>query len=190
MDPEMNETLTSIMSRRSIRQYKPEQIADAELQEILDAALAAPTAMNQQKWHFSVVQDGDLLSGMVKTIKDNMINSGIEFLAQRAGDPDFNPFYGAPTIVVVAGDEKGRFIQLDCAMAAENIALAAESINIGSCVMTSPIFLFASDNGDEWKNKLGIPENYNYVCSVTLGYKEGEKPPMLPRNKDVINIIK
>ncbi len=186
----MNETLASIMSRRSIRQYEPNQIADLELQEIMDAALAAPTAMNQQKWHFSVVQDAELLSEMVQAIKANMVNSGIDFLAQRASDADFNPFYGALTVVIITGDEKGRFIQLDCAMAAENIALAAEAMNIGSCIMTSPIFLFASDNQKEWNHKLGIPEGYIYVCSVTLGYKEGENPPMLPRNKDVINVIK
>jgi nitroreductase len=185
----MNEVVRVICSRRSVRQYKAKQITDAELTQILDAALSAPNAMNQQKWHFTVIQDKVMLTKMTALIKENMINSGISLLADRASAPDYNTFYNAPTVVLISADEKARFVQIDCGAAAENIALAAESLLLGSCIMTSPSYLFASAKGEEMKIKLGIPRGYSHVCTVALGYKEGTNPVAPPRNENVINYI-
>jgi len=186
----MNETLRAIRSRRSIRAYKAEQITDSELQQILECALYAPNAMNQQKWHFTVIQNKNVLDWMVNTIKENMAKSDSAFLKQRASTPDYHTFYNAPTVILISADENAHLVQIDCGLAAQNITLAAESLNIGSCVIASSAFLFASENGNEFKKKLGIPDGYNHVCTVALGYKVSENPVAPPRNKDVINYVR
>jgi nitroreductase len=186
----MNETLQVIMDRRSIRQYKTEQIADEELQQILEAALYAPNARNQQKWHFTVIQDKGLLAMMVSIIRDNVLSSGIDFFIERAGGPDYNTFYGAPTAIMITGNDEAPLVKIDCAAAAQNIALAAESLGIGSCIMASPGFLFASEKGNELRGELGIPRGYGHICTVALGYMDGEKPPAPPRDRDVINYVR
>ena len=186
----MNETLEVIRKRRSIRKYKPEQISDADLETIMEAAIYAPSAMNQQKWHFTVIQNKDMIDNIVSIIKENIMNSGIEFLIEKASTPGYNTFYNAPTVVLVTGDEKAKFVQFDCGAAAQNIALAARSLNIGSCVMTSSGFLFASEKGNELKKELGIPDGYNHMCAVALGYQDCETPDAPPRNQDVINYVK
>ena len=186
----MNEAIKVIMKRRSIRTYKAEQIADSELQQILEAALYAPSAMNQQKWHFTVIQNKNTLDQMVNTIKENIMNSGHEFLVKRVSDPGYHTFYHAPTVILISADENAQWIEIDCGLAAENIALAAEALNIGSCVMTSAGFLFASEKGTAVKKELGIPDGYKFICSVALGYKAGENPEAPPRNKEVINYVK
>jgi nitroreductase len=186
----MNETLTVIKNRRSIRKYEAKQISDAEVQAILEAALYAPNAMNQQRWHFTVIQDKDMLDKMVGIIKENITNSGIEFLKERASAPGYNTFHNAPVVVFITGDEKAKFMEISCGAAAQNMALAAASLNIGSCIMTSPEFLFASGKGNALKKELGIPGGYNFMCAIALGYTEGEKPPTPPRSKDVITYIK
>ncbi len=186
----MNETLRVIKNRRSIRNYRSEQITDSELREILDSALYAPSAMNQQKWHFTVIQNQDMLTRMVNIIKQNILNSGMDFLAKRASSPDYNTFYHAPTVILISADEKAQAVQIDCGLAAQNITLAAEALNIGSCVITSSRFLFASEKGNELKKEIGIPDGYNHVCSIALGYKTSENPAAPPRNKDVINYVK
>jgi nitroreductase len=185
----MNETLNVIKNRRSIRKYKAKQISDAELQAIVESALYAPNAMNQQKWHFTVIQDKDMLDKMVDIIKENIMNSGIEFLIERASAPGYNTFHNAPAVVFVTGDEKAKFMEISCGAAAQNIALAAASLSIGSCVMTSPEFLFASDKGNALKKELGIPGGYNFMCAVALGYTKGGKLSTPPRSKDVITYI-
>jgi nitroreductase len=186
---QMNEILTAIKNRRSTRKFKPSQISEVELQAILDAALNAPTAKNQQKWHFTVIQNKVMLDNMVKTIKEILLNCGMEFYVQRARDPNYHTFYKAPTVILISAEEKADFVQLDCAAAAENIILAAESLKIGSCFITATNFLFTSSRGNEFKQKLGIPTGYNFVCTIALGYKDGENPAIPPKNKEVINYV-
>jgi nitroreductase len=67
----MNEVLKAMKNRRSIRQYKSEQIGDAELQAIMEAAIYAPSAMNQQKWHFTVIQNRKTLDKIADIINQN-----------------------------------------------------------------------------------------------------------------------
>jgi len=185
----MSETIRVIKSRRSIRKFKSEQIRDSELQEILECALFAPNARNQQKWHFTVIQNKNVLNRMINILKENMLNSGVEFLAERAKDPNFNPFGGAPTLILITGDKTARFVEIDCAAAAENILIAAESLGLGSHIMTSTELLFASEKGKKLKQELGVPEGYEHICTIALGYKD-EVPPAKPRRNDVIKYIK
>jgi nitroreductase len=186
----MNEVLRVILNRRSIRQYKAKQIDDAELKQILNAALYAPNAMNQQKWHFTVIQDKVMLTKMVNIVEENLTNSNIDVLVRRASVPDYNTFYNAPTVILISADDKAGFVQIDCGAAAQNIALAAESLNISSCLITTTFFLFTSEKGEELKKKLGIPNGYSHVCTVALGYKDCTNPAAPPRNENVINYIK
>lgn len=185
----MNETIRVIKSRRSIRKFKTVQIPDSELQEILECAILAPNARNQQKWHFTVIQDKTMLNKITGIMKENMINSGIEFLASRARDSGFDPFGNAPTVILITADKTSRFVEIDCAAAAENIMIAAESLGIGSHVMTSTELIFTSEKGRELKKELKIPEGYEHICTIALGYKD-EEPQMRPRRKDVITYIK
>jgi nitroreductase len=182
--------LEVIKTRRSIRKFKGTQIPYPELQEIMECALYAPSGMNQQKWHFSVVQDKSMIDRMVNTIKENMLNSGNEMFAKNAKNPTFNVFYGAPTIVLITAEEKAMFTQFDCGAAAENIALAAAAMNIGSCIIAMSGFVFSGARSKEFKQELGVPANYEHIISVALGYKEGENPEAPPRKKDVVSYIR
>lgn len=186
----INETLEVIRQRRSIRQYETRQISDNKLNAILEAALFAPTAMNQQKWHFAVVQNKSVLAKMDGIARENKLNSNIAFLVKKAEQNDYHTYYRAPTVVIISGEQQAKFIQMDCAAAAQNIALAAESLGIGSCIMTSAGFLFASAKGRAMKKELGIPEGYEHICSVSLGYKGTDKTTAPPRNREVFSYIK
>jgi nitroreductase len=184
------QTLEVIKYRRSIRKFKTEQIAYPDLQQIVEAGLYAPNGMNQQKWHFSVVQDKSLIDRMVNTMKENMIDSGNEIFANNAKKPDYTIYYGAPTVILITADEKSKFAQFDCGAAAENICLAATALNIGSCIVATGAFLFQKERNNELKRELGVPEGYGHVCSVCLGYGAVENPEAPPRKKEVVNYIR
>ncbi len=177
----MSETVRVVLGRRSIRRYKEKQVEEGALQTIMEAAVHAPSAMNAQRWYFAVVQNKGLLDRMVEIIRENVLSSGPEIMKQRVSDPQYHTFYHAPTVVMIFADDRHRFAQIDCGLAAGNIAIVAESLGLGSCVMTSPGLAFTSGKGDELKKELGVPEGYSFVCAVALGYMDGEKPAAPPK---------
>jgi nitroreductase len=186
----MNDVLKTIKQRRSIRQYDDRQIGEEALDTIMEAAIFAPSAANQQKWHFTVIQNKALLTKMVQITRKNKIDSNISFLVKLAKREDYQTYYGAPTVIIVSGEKNTRFVEMDCAAAAQNIVLAAQSIGISSCIITSGRFLFESDEGEAMKKKLGIPETYEHACSISLGYSDGDEQSAPPRNRGVFSFIK
>ena len=177
----MNEVITTIKNRRSVRAYKDEQIKPEELQVILDAGLWAPSAHNSQPWHFTVVQDEKLISHMSEISLRGMIESEIGWIA-RMGQSGRDIFYGAPTVIVVSG-KKEEFLEpmIDCSAATQNLLLAAEALDIGSCWIGLIRFFF--DDQEEVK-KLKLPEGYSPFYAVCLGYKKRPNGTAGPTRKE------
>ena len=92
----MNETINSMLTRRSIRSYKPTQIAERDLNWILEAAIYAATSRNLQSWDFTVIQNKDMLKKLSKAAADTLRKMGDARSLEKANDPDFSPFYHAP----------------------------------------------------------------------------------------------
>lgn len=182
----VNETLAVIRNRRSIRRFRPEQIADHELEMIVESALFAPSAMNAQQWHFTLIQDKRTLERRATIMRENMLKSGHEFTVRRASDPSFSPFYNARTLILISADAKDKLGQFDCAAAAQNIALAAESLGVGLCIIAMSSILFESDEGVELARSVGVPDGYVHVCTVALGYKDFPNPSAPPRKRHVV----
>lgn len=110
-------------------------------------------------------------------------------MVQRASEPGFQAFHNAPAIVFLSADPNARHAQIDCGIAVENIALAAESLGIGSCILTSSRNLFMNDKDGSLARELGFPTGYGHICAITLGYK-GENPPAKERKEDLVNYIR
>ena len=100
----MNETIKNILERRSIRAYKDEQIKDEDLETILECGKFAPSANNLQPWHFTVIQNQDLLNWIVEQNKILMLNSNNERYISWAKQPNFHLFHHAPTVILISGD--------------------------------------------------------------------------------------
>ena len=182
----MKDVFETINSRRSVRSYKEEQLKDDEIKKILDAGIMAPTARGEQPWYFTVVQNKELLEEINDVAVENMLASGDEFL-EAIAKSGRNILHNAPTIIVVSGKSDGDYSQTDCSAAIENMLLAAEGLDIGSCWIGLIKAYFQSP---ESKEKLEIPEGYTPIYGVTLGYKNEEVSGNPNRNKDVINWIK
>ncbi|MBB6214368.1 nitroreductase [Anaerosolibacter carboniphilus] len=185
----MNETMKTILSRRSIRAFKDEQIKTEELQLILEAGQFAPSAMNGQPWHFTVVQNKELLHKINEACRTLLAKSGNKMFEERVKDPNFSVFYHAPTFIIISGDEKAMLAQIDCAVALQNMLLSAESLGIGSCWIHALASLFSTEEGAALRKELGIPDQYTPFCSGAFGYKAME-PTAPPRKEDIVSIIK
>jgi nitroreductase len=187
---DMNETIKLLLSRRSIRSYKQDQLSDEELQTILKAGMFAPSAMNQQLWHFTAVQNKEMLHKINVSCKNAMLKSGVKALEERAKSPDFSVLYNAPTLIIVSCDTKAIAPQNDCTLALQNMFLAAESLDIGSCWIHAIPQILNSENGVDMKKDLGIPEGYNLYCSGAFGYKTNDSPDAPQRNENVVNFVR
>ena len=117
----MRETLKDLKTRRSIRAYKPEQITEEELNQVLEAGLYAPTGMGRQSPVMVVVQDPD----MVKKL--SAMNAAVMGLSS-------DPFYGAPTVIVVLADSTIPTYREDGSLVMGNLLNAAHAAGLGSCL--------------------------------------------------------
>lgn len=184
----MNEILKIIKNRRSIRSYKPEQISQETLDLIIEAAIYAPTAHNQQPWHFTIVQNPQLLEHINQKTREAMARSDNDWARKTGSDPDFYVTYKAPTLIIVSGRKDAMDWHADCSAAIENMLIAAESLNIGSVWLGLMRFYFEQK---EELAKLQIPDGYEALYGVALGYKTVEKNPDAPRrNFDVVDYIR
>ena len=165
------EVLHAISSRRSHREYKAEQIPEEILNQILTAALESPSARNRQPWHFSVCQDAALIQEVHDEAARVMGKGG----SPRFADPEFQIFYHAPTVIFIFGEKDNQWASVDCGIAVENIALAAESLGIGSVILGLPKPAFLGEKAEELKQKLHCPEGNEFVIAISLGFATDTK---------------
>ena len=175
-----NQVVDCIMSRRSIRAYKPEQIKDEELQTILECGINAPSARNSQPWEVRVMQNKDAIENLNKEVIADMIEKRPE-AKERFADENASVFFHAPTLLVIAYDTTQYWGQSDCGMLVQNVLLAAESMNIGSCAVGCCREYINSPKAADFVKSLNLPENYVVYLTVTLGYKD-ENPDAKPRD--------
>jgi len=186
----MNETLKSIKNRRSVRVYQVKQIKEEELQSILEAGMYAPSARDQQSWQFTVIQNTELINKISKAAQEEYKKSNDKFIQQFANNENFHIFHKAPTVVIISGDENSMAAQVDCALATENMLIAAESVGIGSCWVSAAPNIINTKNYAELNKQLCIPNGFRPIYSITLGYKAIETINYMPRKADIVNYVR
>ncbi|MDD4081565.1 MAG: nitroreductase family protein, partial [Eubacteriales bacterium] len=112
-----NDTLDLIQSRRSHRKYTTEQLTQPQLDAVMDAALASPSANNRQPWHFSVVQDPALLNRLSDQAAREALTRADDKRSPRYDDPAIQIFYHAPTVISLSAPRDLHFAMVDCGIA-------------------------------------------------------------------------
>lgn len=186
----MSETLETIRNRRSIRAFKDEQIRDRDLETILEAGKYAPSAANQQSWHFTVVQRKEALQKINQVAKVLYEKSGNPRFEERAKAENFSLFYNAPTYIIVSGEEKAIAPRADTALALGNMFLAAHDIGIGSCWIHAVNFLYGTEEGKALFKELGVPGDYIPFGSGAFGYSAADVPAPSERRAGTVNYIR
>ena len=185
----MRSTLNVIRERRSIRKFKPEQIKEEELQAIIEAGLCAPSAINKQSWNFTVIQNKEVLDELNVATKNVAKCSDNEFIKKMGENEKYNCFYNAPTVILVSGKDDERSKVVDCSAATQNMLLAAEALNIGSCWVELVSLAFMGPQAQELRAKLNLPEGYTPLHCVLLGYKDMEGKAA-PRKENAVQYVR
>ena len=169
----MNEVIRALKERRSVRAYRPEQISEDDLAQILEAGTYAPSGMGAQSAIMVVVQDPETIARLSK------LNAAVM-------GANMDPFYGAPTVIVVlANQDRGTWLE-DGSLVMGNLMNAAHSLGLGSCWIHRAREVFASDEGQALLRQWGIQGNYAGVGHCILGYPAGPLPEAKPRKEHAI----
>ena len=158
-----NEVLTCLEERRSVRKYKGEQISDAQLEAILKAGLYAPTGMNKQSPVMAVFQDKEIIAKLSR-------------LNAEAMGRDVDPFYGAPTVIMVLADKNVFTWVEDGALVMGNLMNAAHAVGVDSCWIHRAGNVSETPEGREILRSMGIGDEYVGVGNCILGYRDCEYP--------------
>jgi len=162
------EAMEAMLSRRSIRKYTQQPVSSELVNELLKAAMSAPSATNKQPWHFIIINNRELLDSI----------------------PQFHPFadmlYLAPLAIAVCGDLKVQsvFWVQDCSAASENILLAAHASGLGAVwVSVYP----REERVQGLRNLLGLPEHIIPLSLISLGYPVEKKSPSKRYNPEKVH---
>jgi nitroreductase len=178
------ELMDALRTRRSVRRYTTRLVERDTLEMLLEAAALAPSAGNSQPWAFGVVQGTERVRVYSDRAKALFLVQSEEDASAadaraRMSDPATNVYRGAPTLVAIYAKTSGTWAMTDCAMAAQNLMLAAHAHGLGTCWIGWGQSLFDSA---ELKRELGVPAEYRAVGQLIVGYPEGELPPSRGRN--------
>lgn len=172
-----NEVLKAIRERRSIRRYKPEQVTDEELKTVLEAGTWAATGHGTQDPWIVAVQNKELMSRLVKMNAEIM---GVES----------NPYYDAPTIVLVFASADNYNRERDGSLVLGNMMLAAHSIGLASCWINREDAMFSSAEGKAIMAELGLPDGLVGIGALSLGYASLHPKTVKPRKEGYYKILK
>lgn len=172
----MNQIIQSIEQRRSIRSYKSEQIKEDELNLILEAGTFAATGGGRQ-------------SPVIVAVQNKALRDKLSQLNARVMGKDTDPFYGAPTVIVVLSNPARSTHLEDGALVMGNLMLAAHSLGLGSCWIHRAKEVFEFEEGKELLRQWGL-EGYVGIGNCIVGYIDGEVGEPAPRKEGYVKIIK
>lgn len=167
----MNEALNSILTRRSVKSYKPEMPPRELIDEVIQAGTYAPTGMNRQSPIILAITD--------KATRDRLSRLNAQIMG-GSGDP----FYGAPVVLVVLADRSAPTYMYDGSLVMANLLLAAHAVGLGSCWIHRAKEEFQSAEGKALLKSLGITGDYEGIGHCILGYPAGELPAAKPRKEN------
>lgn len=177
----------AIYSRRSVREFTAQSVDEVTLRRLIDAAMQAPSAVNEQPWSFVVVRDKSLLKRISSQAKAHILRSpptGVssEHFQELLSDPNFDIFYGAPALIVISSATGGAWTIENCALAAENLMLAACSLGLGTCwIGFAHTWLRTADA----RAALDLPANWLPVAPIIVGHPKTAPPPVPRREPEI-----
>lgn len=172
-----NEVLKALRERRSIRSFKAEQITVEELQTVLESGTWAPTGKGLQSPYIVAVQNAKQLEWLRKENAKLMEVSS-------------DPYYGAPTIVLVFAPKEWPNNVKDGSLVLGNMMLAAHSLGLGSCWINREEKMFETAEGQQLMRDWGLPEALIGIGALALGYPSSQPKTVKPRKADYYRIIK
>lgn len=171
------DAMQNLLTRRSVRKYKPDMVPQEKLEKILEAGTYAATGMGRQSPIILAVTD--------KTMRDKLSKMNAAIMGV-----DSDPFYGAPVVLVVLADKNVPTYIYDGSLVMGNLMNAAHAEGIASCWIHRAKEEFNSPEGKQILQDLGITGDYEGIGHCILGYADGDEPAAKPRKENYVYSVK
>ena len=175
----MSDVLTKMKTRRSIRKYKPDAVGQELLDQIIEAGLYAASGKGQQA--------AIIIQVTRKELRDKIAEMNAEI---GGWDKGFDPFYGAPAMLIVLGRKDWPTHVYDGSLVMGNMMLAAHELGLGSCWIHRAKEEFETQEGKELLKSLGIEGDYEGIGHLVLGYAAAPLKEAAPRKADYVYYIR
>ena len=170
------DAMTNLLTRRSVRSYKPDMVDKETLGKILTAGTYAATGMNKQ-------------APIIIAVTNREMRDRLSQLNAAVMNSDNDPFYGAPVVLVVLADRAVRTHVYDGSLVMGNLMNAAHAEGVSSCWIHRAKEVFDSPEGKEILKNLGIEGDYEGIGNLILGYADGPEPEARPRKENYVYYI-
>ena len=167
------EAIENLITRRSVRQFKPETVPKDILEKIIEAGTYAPTGMNWQ-------------SPVIIAVTDKALRDRISAWNAKVMGAETDPFYGAPVVLIVLADKTKPTYLYDGSLVMGNLMNAAHAYGVASCWIHRAQEEFESEEGKALLKELGIAGDYEGIGHCILGYAASELPPAQPRKEQYV----
>ncbi len=174
----MNQTIKDMLERRSIRKFKPDMVEKELIDQIIEAGLYAASGVGRQSTRIIAVTNKELRD---KISRDNQKIGGWK--------DGFDPFYGAPVILIVLAEKDWVTSVYDGSLVMGNLMLAAHTLGLGSCWIHRAKEEFEMDEYKALLSNLGLEGEFEGIGHCALGYVDGEQPQAAPRKENHVFFI-
>jgi nitroreductase len=182
-----NSVIDVIMSRRSVREFKPEQVEEKLLSTVIESGRSAPSGGNEQHTHILVIQNAEVLRELIRVSKIEFAKmpitedmyASLRSTIEHAHKPDFhfNYIYFAPTFIVTAHKKGHTNAMADSVCVLQNMMIAATALGLGSCYINPVHWLDDSEGFREYMYTLGLGQDETITGGLALGYPAKEELP-------------
>ena len=178
------DAMEAILTRRSTRKYQDKPLEKELIEQVVEAGRYAPSGSNSQTTHFLVITDRKVLDELVEIVTTEFSTMEItedmyrslkhSITASKAGDYIFH--YDAPVLIVVANKKGYGNAMADSACALENMMIAANALNLGSCWINQLHWLDGNEAVREYLESKGLEQDETITGGLIIGYPEGDEP--------------
>ncbi len=180
------DVMKAIYARRAVRSYTAQDLSHGCVDDLICAAVQAPSAMNAQPWAFTATTDRARIREISRQVRSHLLATmkADSPVLPTLLDDKYDVFYGAAALVVLSATSNDGWAAEDCGMAAQNFMLAACSLKLGSCCIgLARSWLELAES----KRQLGIPQHHQPVLAIVVGHPCAETSATTPRHAPQIH---
>jgi len=188
----MNTFSELLMKRRSVREFEKREVPLSITEEIIKESCLAPSAGNEQPWHFIIINNGAMITrlsdeskGVILEEIENNPDSPLKHYEEMLRIEGFNVFWDAPSVVYIVGPKSKGSLQVDCALAASYFMLSAASRGLGTCWVA----LGSCIEDPEIREEIGLPNDYRIVAPIILGYPRVIPEPPPREDSKILKVV-